>query len=335
MRTSMNQPFKRFSQLPFVLVDVGASGGIQKKWNQLQPYLRVIGFEPDERSSAELQEMNSSDTSHVFFSVGLSDVKGKATLYLAKTKTDSSFFPSNQPFLKEFPLADRFDSIGTTDILVDTLDNQLREHAIGDADFIKVDTQGSELMILRGSEKILKTSVFGVEVEVEFSELYRGQPLFADVDQFLRSLGFQLFDLAPCFWKRKVGKNLGGKRGQIMYANALYFKKPDIFFSSLEHLPNSPSRVSKVFRSVCACVLHGYHDYALQILTTAKTIFSKDEYDGFFAYVSDLGAPRSSVPDFPGRAMLAQLFRRMAEKLSSPYFRWNQFRDEVGNGEDQ
>lgn len=331
----MNEQFENFSDSPFVLVDVGASGGIQKKWNQLKPFLRVIGFEPDERSHAELQEMNFSDTSHVFLSVGLSDAKGKATLYLAKTKTDSSFFPSNQPFLKEFPLADRFDTIGTTDIPVDTLDNQLREHTTHDVDFIKIDTQGSELMILRGAQEILTTSLFGVEVEVEFSELYRGQPLFADVDQFLRGFGFQLFDLAPCFWKRKIGKNLGGRRGQIIYANALYFKKPDIFFNSLEHLPNLPSRVSKVFRAVCACVLHGYHDYALQLLTTAKSVFDEHDYHALFTYVSRLGAPTSSLPDFPGRSMLAQLFRSLAEKFSSRYFRWNQFRDGVGNVEDK
>ena len=40
-------------------------------------------------------------------------------------------------------------------------------------DFIKIDTQGSELEILRGASDLLK-SVIGIEVEVEFIELYKG-----------------------------------------------------------------------------------------------------------------------------------------------------------------
>ncbi len=35
---------------PLVLVDVGAAGGLQRKWRALKPYMRVIGFEPDRRT---------------------------------------------------------------------------------------------------------------------------------------------------------------------------------------------------------------------------------------------------------------------------------------------
>ena len=41
----------------------------------------------------------------------------------------------------------------------------------------------------------LTRSIFGVEVEVEFIEMYRDQLLFKKVDSFMSERGFHLFDL--------------------------------------------------------------------------------------------------------------------------------------------
>jgi len=57
---------------------------------------------------------------------------------------------------------------------------------------IKLDTQGSELSIMRGGERFLaKCSL--VDIEVEFNPIYRRQALFCDVDRFLRDRGFVLW----------------------------------------------------------------------------------------------------------------------------------------------
>merc|ERR1712072_1326274 len=49
--------------------------------------------------------------------------------------------------------------------------------------------QGYELAVLKGAEAIL-AEVLVVQTEVEFVEMYEGQPCFAEVDQFLRRAGF-------------------------------------------------------------------------------------------------------------------------------------------------
>ena len=43
---------------------------------------------------------------------------------------------------------------------------------------MKIDAQGSELNILEGGEKFLKNNLIGLQIEVEFNEIYKGQPLF-------------------------------------------------------------------------------------------------------------------------------------------------------------
>jgi hypothetical protein len=61
---------------------------------------------------------------------------------------------------------------------------------IDNVDLFKIDVQGAELAVFRHASRALARALV-VQTEVEFVELYRGQPLFADVDTFLRSQGFQ------------------------------------------------------------------------------------------------------------------------------------------------
>lgn len=56
-------------------------------------------------------------------------------------------------------------------------------------DFMKFDIQGGELMALQNGTNALK-SCLALHVECEFIEFYEGQPLFGDIQVFLRQHGF-------------------------------------------------------------------------------------------------------------------------------------------------
>jgi len=114
---------------------------------------------------------------------------------------------------------------------------------------IKLDTQGSELDILTGAINALR-GVIALEIEVEFNPIYTGQPLFADVDTFLRRHGFVLwrlehlvhygfssesshYDVSECQWfdDREVGFMAQG--GQLFWGHAYYLRenvvrRPDV-----------------------------------------------------------------------------------------------------------
>ncbi len=95
------------------------------------------------------------------------------------------------------------DVLGTARVEVTTLDDVLTRHAVGALGCLKLDTQGTELAILKGAEKALRPAL-GVEVEVEFLSIYERQPLFGDVDEFLRAQGFELYDLNRYYWRRRT-----------------------------------------------------------------------------------------------------------------------------------
>lgn len=319
-----------YRQHPLVLVDVGARGGLKSNWSRARRHLRLLGFEPDEREFTRLVQTRPADSSNTFFNTALHNRRGPIRLYVARDRGLSSIFEPNRAFLDTFPEASRFDTVDLQQVEADSLDDQLRARAIADIDFVKVDTQGSELLVLQGASQTLASSVTGVEVEVEFSPIYKDQPLFADVDTFLRGLGFALFDLRPCYWKRAAGRSLGGPRGQVIWADALYMKSLPALAAGLA--PLAPDlRKSKVLRAISISLLYGYADYALEILRVAGDVFAADEHSTIERQLRTSGAGGSVGSDFPGRRQLAAAFHRLWKLCRPRDDAWSVSDAEIGN----
>jgi len=71
----------------------------------------------------------------------------------------------------------------------------------------------------------------GLEIEVEFNSVNTDQPLFGDVDKFIREKGSALSDLQRYFWCRNTLPDIQKTKGQIICGNALYFKTPRLFLN--------------------------------------------------------------------------------------------------------
>ena len=107
------------------------------------------------------------------------------------------------------------------------LDTFTEQNNIGNIDFIKLDTEGTELNILKGSKNILKKSVLGLSIEVKFIKVNDDQPLFFEIDKYLRSLGFELYDLDINRSTRKTLAPYASVNldiGQVLLAQALYLR---------------------------------------------------------------------------------------------------------------
>ena len=76
---------------------------------------------------------------------------------------------------------------------VETIDQFCQEKNIGRIDILKLDTQGFELEVLKGAEYAIGTKKIGlVYLEINFSEMYKNLPSFAEVYDFLESRDFLL-----------------------------------------------------------------------------------------------------------------------------------------------
>jgi FkbM family methyltransferase len=320
-----------FERYPLVLVDVGARGGPRSHWTPARRHLRFLGFEPDPREFARLSGITAAaKTSDRYFNTALHNRRGTVRLHVARDGGLSSIFRPNREFIDTFPDASRFDTLETIDVPTDTLDDVLAAGGIGDVDFVKADTQGSELYVLEGGAGLLERAVIGVEVEVEFAPIYTDQPLFADVDRLLQRLGFSLFDLRPVYWKREVGRAVGGPRGQVVWADALYLKSLPALRTMTAAAEPTFGR-SKLLRAIAVALLYGYFDYALEIARQAGEVLTADDRRTIDRHVRTAGAPRQLLANFPGRKQLALASRRLWKLLARRDDAWSVSGAKLGN----
>ncbi|MDB5109927.1 MAG: methyltransferase FkbM family [Mucilaginibacter sp.] len=104
-----------------------------------------------------------------------------------------------------------------------TLLDKLTEQTKFKPDFIKIDTQGYELEILKGGENTLASAEF-VLLEVSFLDIYIDCPLVSDVLSYMDSKGFVVYDICTLM-KRPLDKAL-------FQSDFLFVKKNSIFRSN-------------------------------------------------------------------------------------------------------
>ncbi|MSO99085.1 MAG: FkbM family methyltransferase [Rhodospirillaceae bacterium] len=212
---------------PLVIVDVGA-----RQLQTVEAYQAlvdmgrayVIGFEPDEVACAKLNETARPPSR--FHAACIGDGSA-ATLYETAFPNASSLYVPNQRLASRFSALPSFVAVRkTTPVNTKRLDDIITEASI---DYLKMDVQGAELDVLKGAPRLLKTAL-AIRTEVEFIPLYVDQPLFADIDIYLRGQGFQLHILTEpnklCYAPMMIpGKPLQGIT-QTAWADAIYI--PDV-----------------------------------------------------------------------------------------------------------
>lgn len=217
---------RAFEQEPLIIVDIGARGGFERHWSLYGDEVKLIGFEADPEECERFNQQ-ASNSGNRFFPVALHQNRGKKKFYVTALLDSSGFYRADMEFWQRFP--DEVNVVLEKTIDIDTVDfdSFASENHIDSVDFMKLDTEGSELDILKGAIKSLRKSVVGVSIEVEFLPVHKDQPVFSDVDSFMRQMGFWLFDLATYRYTRKSLKPSYGisvDYGQILSGQALYLR---------------------------------------------------------------------------------------------------------------
>ena len=172
----------------------------------------IIGFDPDPE---ECNRLEAEFPGHRFIPLALDSESRKRHFWITENPECGSFYRPDQGMLLKGFAGHKL--IGETEVVTVSLDNWIAVHRPGlVVDLLKLDTQGSELDILKGSSRVLGDTRW-VLIEIEFNPLYDRQPLFCEVDLYLRQKGF-------AFWGFK---NLNYRKGQLIWGDAYYFKPPN------------------------------------------------------------------------------------------------------------
>jgi FkbM family methyltransferase len=251
---------------PLGFIDVGARGGVHKIVEALAGATAVLAFEPDkEECERMIREMAAGSrwATYAIEPTALAGEKGTAQLYVLSSAVNSSLLPPNPEFVKRYSMAG-FDVVKTISLPTSTLDDVLfgtRREADYWGEFIKIDTQGTELEILQGAQRTLEERTVALLVEVEFFEMYQGEKLFSEVEQWLRTFGFSFygFDIHTRSAKLLEKRNSAG-RERTYFADAIFLKDP--LAGGLWKKPMTPRSLHALF--ACGLLL-GYYDFALQL----------------------------------------------------------------------
>jgi len=82
--------------------------------------------------------------------------------------------------------------------------------------FLKLDVQGYEKFVLRGSEKLL-SYLTGIQLECSLVSLYEGEMLFIDMIKDLENKGFTLYEIIPGISDHKIS-------GRLLQVDCIFFK---------------------------------------------------------------------------------------------------------------
>ncbi|WP_203073703.1 FkbM family methyltransferase [Falsiroseomonas ponticola] len=182
----------------------------------------VVGFEPDAAALATLNTRKGPDERYFPHAVGDG---GRHTLRVCQAPGMTSLLepdPATLALFHGFPEWGRvLDRVELDTVRLDDVPET------AGADLLKLDIQGAELMVLRHAQARLRDALV-VQAEVEFLPLYRDQPLFADVDAFLRGQGFAFHRFFPLNSRVMAPMVVGGSPyaglSQMVWADAIFIR---------------------------------------------------------------------------------------------------------------
>ena len=194
------------------ILDAGASHGrISGKLLRRFPQAQVFAFEPNPRYGDTLRQYARAEPRFHPYFIALSDKKGRARLNLTAAPGSTSLLTPNQRMRELFSAEASVQS--AMDVEVTTIDDWVQSNGGPSIQIMKFDIQGAELKALLGATRTLHESTSLVYIELWFNPGYEAGPLYGDIDSFLRSQGFILFDV----YKPKYDP-----RGLLTWANAIF-----------------------------------------------------------------------------------------------------------------
>lgn len=166
------------------IVHIGAHYGEEIEEYIFNGIQNIILFEPLSNNFDILEKNLKNVNANIeAYQIALGSKKGIATMHLSSNDKQSSSILKPKEHLDHHP-----DVIfnGIEEVEVDILDN----YDLKDFNFMNIDVQGYELEVFKGSQNALEKMDY-IYCEVNRGEMYEGNPMIEEIDEFLRKYNFK------------------------------------------------------------------------------------------------------------------------------------------------
>lgn len=189
---------------PLVILDIGACEGEDSvRYARAYPAARVFAFEPLPANQAIIRAnlARYAVTNAELVPLALSDHTGTAVFHVSSGRPPELFAGENWNYgnksssllapAQSGPMHGWIEFKEAITVPIGTLDNFCAQRGLGHIDFIQMDVQGAEQLVLAGATAMLPR-ITAIWLEVSTRENYRGQALDTDITRFMREHGFKL-----------------------------------------------------------------------------------------------------------------------------------------------
>lgn len=248
----LSQIFKHPALLekPPVLIDIGASGALHKRWRKIAPYAICIGFDGDTRDFAySTSENQGYKKLYLYHTLVAEKAQEKATFYLTVQPHCSSLLPPDAEGLRYMAWAKRFEVAKTIEMPATDLPTVLSTLGLEYVDWFKTDSQGIDLRLFQSLPTHVQQNVLVAEFEPGIINAYIGEDKMHQILAYMQThKQFWLADLEikgsarispeelqkvskSRFWQKLLMFSLPNSAdwGEMLYLNTLeHTSKPTI-----------------------------------------------------------------------------------------------------------
>jgi FkbM family methyltransferase len=250
-----------------------------------------IVYEADSACAREMFAQNKDPNFHILpYCLGARDEIG--TLFITKNPYASSNLEPNTRYYDHYcevvlhgeldgvPVENtRYDVIygndfsvaETREVEIRAFESLLQKGKIPDGlppDVLSLDTQGSELAILRGAERSFSDHCLALATEIEFHPMYQNQPLFSDIFDFALAHGFHFAGFTYLQEISSQRRPVGARaKGFLAFGDAVFLRSID----SVTELGRPATEAHLMLMKLAFIALNfGYLEYALQAFDAAQ-----------------------------------------------------------------
>lgn len=277
--------------IPFTVVDVGCSGGIDPVWRLFGKELRAFGFDPDLDECKRLSAAEPLPGVHYIPAfVGLSPSHPIAVRRGRKPYHQRN--PWNRlAVMRSLAIRDKLKpamsnaeltafnqwhrtTLADADAPVQ-LPDFFRDHAIDDIDFLKIDVDGPDFDILQSlTDSLIELNVLAVGLEVNYyGSADASDHTFHNTDRFMRGLSFELvhltvrpYSLAALPTRYRLHFPAESEAGRPYQGDALYVRD----FGDPEQAAGRDLPPDKMAKLAAIFAAFGLYDCAAEVVLTHR-----------------------------------------------------------------
>lgn len=198
-----------------ILLDVGGNTGQFAYYTRKAGYQnKIISFEPLSEAYALLTSFAKNDSQWDTVNAAIGDEDGEIEINVSENLQSSSILDMMPEHVESAPESAYK---GKETVAIHKLDSIIDKYSTNlEQTFLKIDTQGFEMNVLKGATNSLK-SLKGLQLELSMVELYKGETLFNDMLNYIIEKGFTVYSLEPGFYDKTTG--------QLLQVDAIFYRK--------------------------------------------------------------------------------------------------------------